>query len=251
MLAIADRDGDLASRTAEEFGKRFTSIREEAALQSMPFEDAIDLALSDAVGATVIADVADNAGGGAPGDSTFVLQYLLDRAAKHVVSGTYYDPIAVEMCFEAGTGATLALRIGGKLGPASGMPVDVDVTVRALSERHVQDAMDDSGVVPLGRSAWVHARGIDLVLVSIRSQVFGPTAFTNLGIDLRRAKIIIVKSTHHFYGKFAPLASRVLYADSPGALRTDFAAIPYQKRDLDYWPRTERTSHVAHLNRAK
>ncbi len=237
MLAIADGDRELASRIAQEFGKRFCSIREEAALQPMPFQEAIDLALADTNGTTVIADTADNAGGGAPGDSTFFLHYLFDRGAKHVVSGTYYDPISVDLCFEAGVGATLTLRIGGKLGPASGMPVDTDVIIRALDEHHVQEAMDDSGVVPYGRSAWVHARGIDLVLVSIRSQVFSPTTFTNLGIDLRSAKIIIVKSTHHFYGKFAPLATRVLYADSPGALRADFAAIPYEKRDPEYWPR--------------
>ncbi|MBV8636518.1 MAG: M81 family metallopeptidase, partial [Candidatus Eremiobacteraeota bacterium] len=250
VLAIADHDRELALRVATEFGERFCTIRDDAQLSATPFEEAIDLALAEPHGRVVMADVADNAGGGAPGDSTFILRRLLQRGATDVVSGTYYDPVAVDLCFEAGLGASFTLRIGGKLGPSSGMPVDAEVTVCGLSERHTQDAMDDSGIVPLGRSAWVRVGSIELVLCSIRSQVFAPTVFTNLGIDLCAAKLIVVKSTHHFYGKFAPLASRVLYASSPGALSTDFETIPYEKRDLDYWPRN-RTSQGSRLIRAQ
>ncbi len=251
VLAISNGDPQLALRVSTEFGERFCALREDAALRALPFDEAVRIACAQTDGRVVIADMADNAGGGAPGDSTFILEALLSNGATNAVTGTYYDPIAVDLCFEAGIGASFPLRIGGKLGPASGAPVDLTVTVRALAEEHAQDAMDDSGVVPLGRSAWVHARGIDLVLASIRSQVFSPAAFTNLGINLHAAKIIVVKSTHHFYGKFAPLASRVLYASSPGALSIDFETIPYVKRDLEYWPRNKRTSQRDRLIRAQ
>ena len=230
VLAIADGDEALARRVADEVGKRFLAIRDEALLRVMPLAEALD-AIEDArEGPIVLADVADNAGGGAPGDSTFVLRALLGRGIENVASGTYCDPIAVDTCFEAGEGAQIDLRFGGKLGTASGAPIDARVDVRRLLESHHQDYMDDSRPYALGRSAWIRTGGIDVVLTSVRTQVFAPNAFTGLGITLGDKRAIVVKSSHHFWGKFAPLASRVIYVGAPGALTPDFDSIPYTKR---------------------
>ena len=239
MLAIADGDPALAARTAEDFGRRFWAMRREALLRATPLDEALDAALATAGGPVVLADVADNAGGGAPGDSTYLLQAMLDRGIESVATGTYYDPFAVETCFEAGEGSTIDLRFGGKLGTASGAPIDARVEVMRLLEAHEQDYMDDSRPSPLGRSVWIRTKGIDIVLVSARTQVFAPNAFTGLGISLDDKKLIVVKSSHHFWGKFAPMAKRVIHVSAPGALAVDFAAIGYRKRDRNYWPRID------------
>jgi microcystin degradation protein MlrC len=236
-LVITDRDDTLAQETAERFGREFWSMRQDLQLRATSIDLALDAAIASEQTPVVLADVADNAGGGAPGDSTFILRRMLERYVTDAVSGVYYDPEAVQLCFEAGEGAVLDLRCGGKLGPASGAPLDLRVTVRGLREAHVQDSMDDSAPVPLGRAAWVDAGGVHLVLASIRSQVFAPNAFTGLGVPLGRARIIVVKSSHHFWAKFAPIAAAILHVDSPGALQLNFADIPYEKRDLNYWPR--------------
>ncbi len=236
-LAISDDDALEAEEAAARHGKVFWSLREAVALRATSMDDAIDAALACRKPPVVLADVADNAGGGAPGDSTHILRRLLERNVKNVVSGVYYDPIAVQLCFEAGEGAELDLRFGGKLGTASGAPLDVSVRVRALHEHHAQTSMDDTGALYFGRAAWIDAGDVHIVLASIRSQVFAPDAFTGLGIPLEQARIIVVKSSHHFYGKFAPIAGLVLHVDSPGALRLDFGGIDYRKRDPNYWPR--------------
>jgi microcystin degradation protein MlrC len=238
-LAIADGDRQTAQETARRFGQRFWDVRMSAHVQSSTMDEAIDLALAAPEGPIVLADVSDNAGGGAPGDSTFLLRRLFERGVTSVAAGTYYDPGAVELCIDAGMGATLSLRIGGKLGPASGDPLDVRVTVRALVENHGQTAMDSSAVAPLGRSAWVSVEGIDIVLASVRSQVFFPDAFTGLGIPLENRRIIALKSTHHFWAGFSAIAKRAIYVNAPGALQLDFANIAYETREPDYWPRIE------------
>ena len=89
----------------------------------------------------------------------------------------------------------------------------------------------------LRRSAWVSVDGIDIVLASVRSQVFFPDAFTGLGISLQNYRIIVVKSTHHFWAGFSPIAKRAIYVNAPGALQLDFANIAYKTRGLDYRPR--------------
>ncbi|HZZ65722.1 MAG TPA: M81 family metallopeptidase [Candidatus Baltobacteraceae bacterium] len=235
-LAITDGDARLARDIATQFGNELWALRNAVQLTAQAIDTAIDAA-QEAPAPVVLADVADNAGGGAPGDSTHVLRRLIERNVPGVVSGVYYDPVAVDLCFESGEDAIVDLRCGGKMGVASGQPLDLRVRVRKLSEQHWQDSMDDSAPVPFGRSAWVQTGEVHLVLASIRGQVFAPNAFSGLGIDLPQARIIVVKSSHHFYGKFAPMAGAVFHVDSPGALQLDFAAIPYAKRNPNYWPR--------------
>ena len=86
---------------------------------------------------------------------------------------------------------------------------------------------------------WLKSGGIDLVVNDLRCQTFHPEAFTGLGIALSTQKMIVVKSSQHFYAGFAPLASEVIYVSSPGAINPDFTTIPYTKRKRDYWPAIE------------
>lgn len=234
-LVVANRDRSLAERVAGELGREIFAMREAAAPQFLTIDQALDQALAAPERPVVIADTADNAGGGAPGDSTFFLRRMLERGITDAACGYFWDPIAVRFCREAGMGATLALRIGGKCGPLSGDPVDLEVTVRGMAEAVTQrfgEAPDNMGL-----SVWISGRGIDLVLTSLRTQVFHPEGMTKLGLDPAKRKIVVVKSTQHFHAGFAPIAGRILYAAAPGALTKDFTKIPYRKLVRPVWPR--------------
>ncbi|MDH0868285.1 M81 family metallopeptidase [Mitsuaria sp. GD03876] len=235
LWVVADGDAELARRVARMLAREFWDLREHARLDTVPVDEALDLALATA-GTVVLADMADNPGAGAPGDSTFVLRRLLERRISRVAIGAFWDVGAVRICQDAGVGARLDLRVGGKCGPASGDPVDLRVTVRAVVEGHSQRAM--GGRTPLGTSVWVEADGgLHLLLVSVRSQVFATDAFTGVGIDPSAQRLVVVKSMQHFHAEFALIAARVLYVAGPGAVTPDFAGIDYRRRDLDYWPR--------------
>ncbi|HTU83154.1 MAG TPA: MlrC C-terminal domain-containing protein, partial [Candidatus Acidoferrales bacterium] len=58
-------------------------------------------------------------------------------------------------------------------------------------------------------------------------------------IPLEARRIVVVKSTHHFWAGFSAIAKRAIYVSGPGALQLDFTNIGYTKRDLEYWPRVE------------
>lgn len=236
-------DGDLpkAAALARQLGEEFWAMREATRSRALSVDAAIDRA--EAVrrgggGLVVMADVADNAGGGAPSDSSFILRRLVERGIGSAVLGAFWDLGAVHICREAGVGATLDLRVGGKVGRSSGDPVDLRVTVRAIAEAHTQDVFGMRW--PLGPSVWVESEGgLHLLLCSIRCQVYGTDAFTGVGLSLADKALAVVKSTQHFHAAFAPLASEVLYVSTPGAISPDFATIPYRVRSLDYWPRIE------------
>jgi microcystin degradation protein MlrC len=186
----------------------------------------------------VLADVADNAGGGAPSDNTTMLAAILAKGMTDVALGPLWDPVAASICAEAGVGAKIAIRLGGKSGPTSGEPLDVEVTVRAIAERHHQTSLGGARQ-RMGLSAWIEiGNGVDVVVNSIRTQGFHPDLFTGLGVDLDGKRLIVVKSSQHFETGFAPIADLVLPVATPGALQMDFAAIAYtKKRDMDFHPR--------------
>jgi microcystin degradation protein MlrC len=236
ILVVTDGDPAQAGRLAEAFGREIFALRDQTVTEHLSPDEAIDRARQLGGGPVVLADVADNAGGGAPSDSTFILKRLLERGVRGAAVGCFWDPLAVRFCAEAGAGASFVLRVGGKCGPVSGDPLDLSVTVRSVVPRLEQTGLSGGRAV-FGEAAWVEAEGIDVVLTTIRSQTFAPDAFGNLGLDVRERQLVVVKSTQHFHAAFAPIARAVLYVSTPGAIPPDFAGIPYTKRRTPFWPR--------------
>jgi microcystin degradation protein MlrC len=235
ILVVADADRVGAERLARTLGEEFFAMRDAISPSFLTMDEALDRAIATRGGPVVIADVSDNPGGGAPGDATFFLRRLLERGICDAASGYYWDPIAVRACMDAGRGARFDLRIGGKSGIASGDPIDLPITVMGMADSVTQRFGE--APVNMGATAWVSAEGIDLILTTLRTQVFHPEGLTKLGLDLESRKMVLVKSTQHFYAGFAPIANSILYAAPPGALRPDFEAIPYRKMRRPYWPR--------------
>lgn len=239
VLVYTDGDRAAAERLAHALRQEFWDMRELTRIQALTIEAALDRVVQQDEGLLVLADVGDNPGGGAPGDATFILQAALARGIRDLALGLFHDPQAVQLCMDAGVGARMDLRLGGKLGPTSGTPIDLPVQIKALAENAQQSGLEGEDPIGLGAAAWVRGAGLDLVLVSRREQCFDPDAFSNLGIDLARERAVVVKSTNHFYAGFAPIAREVLYVDAPGTVRPDMAKIPFKVFRRPYWPRVE------------
>jgi microcystin degradation protein MlrC len=237
VLAITDGDAVLAERLAEQFATDLWGLRAQLRIDYPDIDAALDIAVAEPKGPVVLADVSDNAGGGAPSDTTWFLQKVLQRGLKDVALGIFWDPIALRLCVEAGEGARLRIRVGGKVGSDSGQPVDLEVVVHRIATGKTQDI--GGATMSLGTIAWVEADGVHLLINDLRTQVFHPEAFTALGLDLSSIRIIIVKSTQHFYAGFEPIASRVIHTATPGPMSVDFANIPYRNRRGNFWPRVE------------
>ena len=98
---------------------------------------------------------------------------------------------------------------------------------------------DGAVSVDCGDAVRLHCQGIDIIVNSIRRQVFSPTVFSNFGIDPASKRLLVVKSTQHFYAGFATPevgASEIIYMAGPGAVAPRFREIPYQRADLRKYP---------------
>ena len=237
VLVVADGDKALATQTAQELAQAFYRLRHALVPQLETMDGVLDgmLAASRArPSLRVLADAGDNPGGGAPCDHTVMLAALLERPNLRSAMGMIWDPEAVQACMTVGVGAWLRLRIGGKAGPTSGQPLDLDVMVRGLSEQHTQ--IVGSIIDPLGRTAWVRCGSVDIVLISRRQQTLSPTGFTVLGVPVEELQLIGVKSSHHYYAEFSKLSTDCRIVETGAALSMDFARLPYRRRDMNFFP---------------
>jgi microcystin degradation protein MlrC len=237
MLVVTDNDRALAEQVAREFGLRAYEMRRQISLDSiaLPMDAALSKALASKNTTVVVADHSDNVGGGAPGDATFALRWLLDQRADGVAMAIFHDPEVVKIAKKAGTGATLPVRLGGKTGPSSGDPLDIEVTVLSMRDEYMHEFPQQSGepvMHPVGDVVALRCGGIDIVVGSKRCQCFAPSIFSDFGIDPTRKRVLIPKSAQHFHGAFAPIASEVIYMAAPGAVPPDPRLVSYRRMDM-------------------
>ncbi len=234
VIVITDDAKDEGDALARRLGLELFSMRGKTRPDFLSPSEAMDEAKAVTNGPVVIADVWDNPGGGVPGDSTIILREMIRREIGNAALATIWDPIAVRTCMSAGEGAELQLRFGGKMSRAGGEPLDSKVTVRRILSEAVQSFGES--VVPLGDSVWIVVDGIDVILNTVRSQVFHPDVFSNFGIVPEEKAMLVVKSTNHFHDAFSAIASRILYVTVDGPYPSNPATNGYRNLSRKVWP---------------
>ena len=78
-----------------------------------------------------------------------------------------WDPIAAQVAISGGVGSRLDIRLGGKMGPMSGDPLDLTVT--GIAEEMIQEwpQQGDPMRIPCGDSVCLHCDGIDIIVGAI------------------------------------------------------------------------------------
>ena len=236
MLVVADKDQALADRIATQLGQRFFEVRDQVAMQYAELGAALDQVQVAKTGPIVLADMSDNSGAGAPGDSTYVLDAILERGMQNVASALYWEPETVKACMAKGEGTDISLNLGGKTESASARPVPVTGKIMAIKSglgQHLGPALE-----PLGTMVWLRLEGeIDLVINDLRIQVYHPEVFEQMGIELAQKQLVVVKSLFHFYTPFAAIAEQVIFCATPGRVNPNTSQIEFTQRDLCFWPR--------------
>src|ERR1700744_5938666 len=155
MIVVTDNDKPKAEKLARELGLEFFAMRDKTQPPYVTLDTAMARVSSHNLPKPmVLADVSDNAGGGAASDSTFILNGMLDRKVKDAATALFWDPGAVKLAFEVGEGAELDIRLGGKLGPQSGPPTDARAKVLKLGrEITIQFGGQRKGVNSIGEAA--------------------------------------------------------------------------------------------------
>ncbi len=237
VVAVTDNDRELAQGLADELGEYMWSIREEFLKPLTPIKEAVKIALEAPEGPVILADVADNPGGGAPGDGTEILRELMKQGAKNVGVAIIKDPEAVREAIRVGVRGTLSMKIGGKTDDFHGEPLMVTGTVRTITDgRFIHKAMAIGVPADVGRTAVIDVEGIEVLLTEKSHSPNDPEIFRRNGVEPTDKKILVLKSRGHFRAAYEPFSKQILEVDAPGLTTPNLSWFTYRNIPRPMWP---------------
>lgn len=247
LVVTTNNNPELAQRYAQELAALLWQQRDAALPKFLPPEQAVAQALVHPGGPVILVDSADNIGGGTPGDGTEALRAML---ALGLTEGTIVlaDPEAVTACWAAGDGAEVSLTVGGKADRWHGEPVRVTGTVRALSDGTFQCELPDNHfasffgqTIHMGRTAWLRAGGINIILTERKIPPFDLAQLRGVGVQPEQQKMIVVKSAVAYRAAYLPIAAGVIEMDTPGLCSANLSRFPYRNLARPIFPLDETT----------
>lgn len=191
--------------------------------------DAVSAALATTTAKPVVlADLADNIGGGSAGDGTALLAELLSRNARGVL-GIIADPETAARAHASGEGAVISCAIGGKFDKLHGRPIETDARITAITDGVYRSAgtymtgqtfnMGPTAILEIGD-------GAATILVTTRpTPPFHIEQFTHAGVDPTRAQVIIAKGAIAWRSAYESIAKSVIEVSTPGACAIDIQAL--------------------------
>jgi len=224
---------DVAMELADEVAAR----RDEFAVVRPPPAEAVARAL-EGEPPVVIADVADNVGGGAPGDGTVLLAELLRQGATGALV-QIADPEVAREAAALGPGAAFEASVGGKADGRHGAPV----ALRGRIERVGDGRFTSSSTwmpgrsFTLGATAAVSVEGVTVVITEHAVPPFHADGLLALGIDPARLRIIVAKGAIAWRAAFGALARTVVEADTPGICPVDPSRLERRTEPAGFDPR--------------
>jgi len=245
VYVVTNDDQELADHLADRLADTAWTYRHEFIHTALPVREAVAKALATPGKPIVLADMADNTGGGAAGDGTEILRELVRVGARSAVVACLWDPKAVALCVKVGVGASVTLDVGGKVDDRHGAPLRVTGVVRTLSDgRFVHKGPMARGLPGrLGTTAVLDVNDIKVILISYRWQTLDPEMIRFVGIDPLDHKILVVKSTIHYRAAFEPIAGEIIEVDAPGLSSSNLGRFDFKRIRRPIFPLDPDTTY--------
>jgi microcystin degradation protein MlrC len=190
-------------------------------------------------GPIIVADYADNPGGGGYGDSTELLRALLAAQVTDACFGPMVDPeVALEMRRHK-VGDTVSVRLGGKTDPRfGGEPLDLTGKLLLVSDgNYVGDGPMVGGLrLSYGPSAVLQVEGVTILVTTEAAQMLDLQQFRAFGIDPAAKTVVALKSMQHFRAAFEPIAGEVIVCDSGALCTLQLDKLPYRNVPRPIFP---------------
>ncbi len=246
IIVTARGDVAPARRLALDLAHQTWDDRQRFVKTLTPLGEAIRLAAEAGAdpgrAAVIFSDSVDNPGGGGAGNTVDLLKALHEARVTGAIVGLFIDADLAAEAHRLGVGARFQAvfnRVGE--GPHAAR-FTVDATVGAL---HDGVCVGRRGLyaargVHLGPTARLDLGGVSVVVATERRQCADPVFFEMMGLDVGRARTVVVKSRGHFragFDEFFP-PERVYEVDTPGVTspvleRIAFKGLPRPVFPLD------------------
>lgn len=184
----------------------------------------------------IVADSGDSPSAGAPGDSVDCLRVLVGAGLPTVLATVTDAPVAAA-AHRAGPGATFRVRLGGSLTPGLGAAIDVEATVRSVSDgRFVQEY--PASPVDIGPCAVLRVANADIVVTSRPAFMLDTSVIRHAGLDPADYRVVQVKSAGGFRALWSSVSTSAVVVDSLGASSSRLTDLPFSRLPQPLWPFT-------------
>ena len=183
----------------------------------------------------IIADVADNPGGGGSGDTTELLREMIKRNLPYSCAALLWDPETVQRAIDVGVGNKAMFKLGGKTSPEYGSPIEAEAYVAALSDGNYTvydpNARNDNKI---GMAACLVVGNVQIIVNSTRVACNSADMIRVLGVEPSKQRLLLIKSRGHFRASFQPMSKEIIEVDAPGAVTPNLSRYPF--KHLKNWP---------------
>lgn len=252
VVTARNRNRTAALELARDIGRQTWDMRERFYKRMTPLDDAVRQAVrvgADASApALLLADVADNPGGGGRGNTTWLLEALVKAQARGVVIGVFNDPPLASQAHEHGIGATFEAHFNRSEGNVFSQPFSAHARVIALSDGVItgRHGMMKGIRSSMGLSALLRIAGVDIAVISNRQQCLDPVQLETLGVDLAATRSLVVKSRGHFRAGFNEFFSpgQIVEVDCPGLTSPSLHTFAWTRLPRPVYPIDPETTWV-------
>lgn len=233
-----------ARRIALTIARRAWAQRERHTSNLLPMERAVALAAQAADRTSspiILADTADNPGGGGRGNTTWLLRALHEAKIPGVVLGVFIDPDLAADAHAAGAGSHLQ-AVFNRMESQFSRRLECGATVQCLTDGSAigRRGVSAGRLFSLGPSALLRLDGSGMLVVvgSLRRQLADPMMLEMHGIDIGIASCVVVKSRGHFRAGFDEFFSpqQIFEVDSPGLTSPVLTNFAWQRLPRPVFP---------------
>ncbi len=227
-VVVTGDDEQVVATQAKRLAEAYWDARDEFEFVAPTgsLDECVEQAIASSARPFFISDSGDNPTAGGAGDTSYTLDLLL-RTPATTESGltTIYaaivDPDVTATAVDAGVGATVSVKLGGKIdsGPCGPVPLTAEVI-----------AID-----PAGAAIVLGVGGLRVIVTARRKPYHLESDVTELGLSPRDADLVIVK-IGYLEPELYAMAADWLLALTPGGVNQDLLRLGHHRIERPMFP---------------
>lgn len=234
IIVVTDNDSKLAIEIGNKIKENILNDKERFVGKKIKISEVLPI-LSESSKPVLMLDMGDNVGGGAPGNSTFLLEEL-ERFGSQKFFICLYDPEAVRQVTPYEPGYTFTVKL------TNDVPADLLLSVillykgsgkfRETDPRHGGQVNYDMGDIAVVQTQ----KGNVIMLISLRVPPFSLQQLLSFNIDPKAFDVIIAKGVNAPIAAYETVCRTIIQVDTPGVTKADMTLFSYSNRRIPLYP---------------
>jgi microcystin degradation protein MlrC len=233
VVMVTGDDKPTVTRTAEQLARSFWDARFGYAFVAPTgtLQECLDKALGSDKHPFFISDSGDNPTAGGAGDVTWTLKEILARPeckkedGPSLIYASIPGPALIKEAIAAGVGGKVDAEVGAQVDARYAPPIRLSGTVTAIEYGDINAEVEV--VVKVG--------SVSVIVTRKRKPYHKEIDFTRLGLNPRKADIVVVKIGYLEPELYAMKADWLL-ALTPGGVDQDLERLPYKRINRPMFP---------------